>query len=239
MGSDHHYPEESPARAVRVESFQIDVHPVTNLQFRRFVEATGHVTLAEQPPDPAAYPGAKPDELVAGSLVFRMTSGPVNLGEFWRWWAWTPGADWRHPLGPDSTLEGLDDHPVVHVALLRRCRLRTVGRPASCPPKPSGSMRPGEVWRAPNSAGVRSIRRKRRRWPTPGKAVFPTRTPDSTDGPAPIRWAPTHPTAMACTTWPATCGSGPPTRTEPLPMEPHHRPAAPRRPRLTTLLLPG
>ena len=116
MGSDHHYPEESPARTVRVGSFRMDVHPVTNRMFRHFVEATGHVTVAEQPPDPAAFADARPEELVAGSLVFRMTSAPVNLGEFWRWWAWTPGADWRHPGGPGSTLEGLDDHPVVHVA---------------------------------------------------------------------------------------------------------------------------
>ena len=116
MGSDHHYPEESPVRTVTVGPFAIDVHPVTNRQFRRFVEATGHVTVAERPPDAAAYPDARPEDLVPGSLVFRKTPGPVNLGEFWRWWAWTPGADWRHPRGPGSSLEGLEDHPVVHVA---------------------------------------------------------------------------------------------------------------------------
>ena len=116
MGSDHHYPEESPVRTVTVGPFAIDVHPVTNRQFRRFVEATGHVTVAERPPDAASYPDARPEDLVPGSLVFTMTPGPVNLGEFWRWWAWTPGADWRHPRGPGSSLEGLEDHPVVHVA---------------------------------------------------------------------------------------------------------------------------
>ena len=116
MGSDHHYPEEGPARAATVEPFRMDIHPVTNHQFRRFVEATGHVTLAERSPDPAAYPEARPEDLVPGSLVFRMTSGPVNLGEYWRWWSWTPGADWRHPRGPGSSLDGLRDHPVVHVA---------------------------------------------------------------------------------------------------------------------------
>ncbi len=115
MGSDHHYPEESPAREVAVEPFAIDAHPVTNRQFARFVEATGHVTLAERPPDPSVYADAQPGSLVPGSLVFRMTPGPVNLGEFWRWWTWTPGADWRHPLGPGSSLDGLEDHPVVHV----------------------------------------------------------------------------------------------------------------------------
>ena len=116
MGSDHHYPEESPARTATVGPFRMDVHPVTNRQFRRFVKSTGHVTLAERPPDPAVYPEARPEDLVPGSLVFQMTPGPVNLGEYWRWWAWTPGADWRHPLGPRSSLHGLDGHPVVHVA---------------------------------------------------------------------------------------------------------------------------
>ena len=114
MGSDHHYPEERPVRTVRVEPFGIDAHPVTNRQFRRFVEATGHVTLAEQPPDPAVYPDV--EDPAPGSLVFQMTPGPVNLGEFRRWWAWIPGADWRHPGGPMSSLNGLDDHPVVHIA---------------------------------------------------------------------------------------------------------------------------
>ena len=116
MGSDHHYPEESPVRTVTVGPFAIDVHPVTNRQFRRFVEATGHVTVAERPPDAAAFPDARAEDLVPGSLVFRITHGPVNLGEFWRWWAWTPGADWRHPRGPGSSVEGLENHPVVHVA---------------------------------------------------------------------------------------------------------------------------
>ena len=116
MGSDHHYPEESPARTVTVKPFRMDVHPVTNRQFGQFVGETGYVSAAERPPDPAVYPDARPEDLVAGSLVFRMTLGPVNLADFRRWWDWTPAADWRHPLGPGSGLDGLDDHPVVHVA---------------------------------------------------------------------------------------------------------------------------
>ena len=116
MGSDRHYPEERPARAVRVNSFRIDAHPVTNRRFMEFITATGYVTVAERPLDPTHYPGARPQDLVPGSLVFVMTEGPVDLGDFRNWWAWVPGAIWRRPLGRDSSLDGLEDHPVVHVA---------------------------------------------------------------------------------------------------------------------------
>lgn len=116
MGSDCHYPEERPARMVLVDPFRIDARPVTNRIFMEFVADTGYVTFAERPPDPAHYPGARPQDLVPGSLVFGMTDGPVDLQDFRNWWAWTPGADWRRPLGPGSSLDGLEDHPVVHVA---------------------------------------------------------------------------------------------------------------------------
>ena len=116
MGSDRHYPEERPTRMVTVESFRIDADPVTNRRFEEFVAETGYVTFAERPPRPDLYPGARAEDLVPGSLVFRMADGPVDLGDFRNWWDWVPGADWRHPLGPGSSLEGLEDHPVVHVA---------------------------------------------------------------------------------------------------------------------------
>ena len=116
MGSDRHYPEERPAHKVRVDPFRIDAYPVTNRRFMEFVADTGYVTFAERPPDPNLYPGARPQDLVPGSLVFGMTDGPVDLGDFRNWWTWTPGAYWRRPLGPGSSLDGLDDHPVVHVA---------------------------------------------------------------------------------------------------------------------------
>ncbi|HKE97635.1 MAG TPA: formylglycine-generating enzyme family protein [Actinomycetes bacterium] len=117
MGSDAFYPEERPVHPVTVDGFWMDEHPVTNAEFRRFVRATGHVTAAERPPDPAQYPGADPALLVPGSLVFRRTRGPVDLRDWRNWWAWVPGADWRHPEGPGSTLHGRERHPVVHVAL--------------------------------------------------------------------------------------------------------------------------
>jgi formylglycine-generating enzyme len=117
MGSDRFYPEERPVRETRVAGFWIDRHPVTNQQFSRFAAATGYRTVAERAPDPALYPGAPPENLVAGSMVFVPTAGPVDLGNPAQWWVWTPGADWRHPRGPRSDLAGLARHPVVHVAL--------------------------------------------------------------------------------------------------------------------------
>ena len=116
MGSEAFYPEEAPVREVSVGGFWIDRHPVTVAEFRRFVKATGYVTWAERPPDASDYPDADPDQLVSGSLVFRKTRGPVDLNDYRNWWAWTPGADWRHPEGPGSTVGGRERHPVTHVA---------------------------------------------------------------------------------------------------------------------------
>ena len=116
MGSDKFYPEEAPVHRVAVDGFWIDATPVTNRQFKEFVKATGHVTVAETAPDPKDYPGALPHMLHAGSLVF-MPPGQIHDPGDWSWW-WTflKSADWRHPYGPKSTINGLDNHPVVHVA---------------------------------------------------------------------------------------------------------------------------
>lgn len=116
MGSDHHYPEEAPAHPVTVDGFWIDRTAVTNADFRKFIEATGHVTVAERAPDPSDYPGADPARLVPASAVFRRPRHPVDLRDPYQWWVSVPGASWRHPRGPQSSLRGLDDHPVVHVA---------------------------------------------------------------------------------------------------------------------------
>jgi sulfatase modifying factor 1 len=116
MGSNDFYPEERPAHDVSVDGFWMDEHAVTVAEFRRFVKASGHVTVAERAPDAAAYPDADPNLLVPGSLVFRRTPGPVDLRDFKNWWTWTPGASWRHPEGPGSTLHGRERHPVVHVS---------------------------------------------------------------------------------------------------------------------------
>jgi sulfatase modifying factor 1 len=116
MGSNDFYPEERPVHEVVVESFWMDLHPVTNAEFRRFVQATGYVTWAERAPVPAEYPDADPDLLVAGALVFRKAGGPVDLNDHRNWWTWMPGAEWRHPDGPRSTLHGRERHPVTQVA---------------------------------------------------------------------------------------------------------------------------
>jgi formylglycine-generating enzyme len=116
MGSDHHYPEEAPAHKVSVGGFWMSRHTVTNTEFARFVAATGHVTLAERPANADDYPGAIAEMLVPSSVVFRKPPGPVDVRNPYLWWDYVAGADWRHPRGPDSAIDGLMDHPVVHVA---------------------------------------------------------------------------------------------------------------------------
>ena len=128
MGSDDHYPEEAPAHPVSVGGFWMDRHTVTNAEFARFVRKTGYLTVAEQTPDPADYPGAKPELLVPASTVFRQPPHRVDLGNHYNWWTYVPGADWRHPQGPGSSVKKQPDHPVVHVAWGRRGRLCGLGR---------------------------------------------------------------------------------------------------------------
>ena len=116
MGSDRHYPEEAPAHRVEVDGFWMDRFQVTNTRFATFVNATGHVTVAERQPDPAEYPGAKPELLVPASSVFVQPRERVDLNNQYNWWTLVPGADWRHPRGLGSDIDGLDEHPVVHLA---------------------------------------------------------------------------------------------------------------------------
>ena len=95
----------------------MDRYAVTNDWFSRFVAQTGYATVAERAPRPEDFPGAPPENLVPGSMVFQKRTGPVDLRNYANWWAWVPGASWRHPAGPHSSLDGLGRHPVVHVAL--------------------------------------------------------------------------------------------------------------------------
>jgi formylglycine-generating enzyme required for sulfatase activity len=116
MGSERHYPEEAPVHRVWVHSFWMDANAVTNAEFARFTHATGYVTHAERRASAARYPGAAPELLEPASMIFSRPATPVDMRNLYNWWKHVPGADWRHPRGPNSSLGGLADHPVVHVA---------------------------------------------------------------------------------------------------------------------------
>ncbi len=117
MGSDAtNYPEEGPAHPATVSGFWMDTTPVTVDAFARFVNATGHVTVAEQRMDPREYPQLDPALLQAGSMVFTPPDGPVDLANFLKWWRYVPGASWAHPEGPESSVDLRGTHPVTHVA---------------------------------------------------------------------------------------------------------------------------
>lgn len=113
---DPAFPDAGPVHPVRVRGFWMDATEVTNAEFAAFVKATGYVTVAERAPDAADFPGVPPAALVAGSIVFTPPPTAVPLDNPGRWWGYVPLANWRQPLGPGSTVEGLADHPVVHVA---------------------------------------------------------------------------------------------------------------------------
>ena len=115
MGSDRHYPEEAPSHRVTVDGFWMDRTPVTNRQFKQFVEETGYVTFAEQVPDASIYPGALPHMPFAGSLTFCPPGLAVDLRNWGAWWVLLKGANWQHPYGPKSNIHALQNHPVVHV----------------------------------------------------------------------------------------------------------------------------
>jgi len=115
MGSDEHYPEEAPVHKASVDGFWMDRTPVTNSDFQRFVDATGYLTLAEIPPRAEDYSGALPEMLYAGSMVFIKPRHRVDL-RVCNWWQFLRGADVRRPLGPESSIDGLENHPAVHVA---------------------------------------------------------------------------------------------------------------------------
>ncbi|MCI0745820.1 MAG: formylglycine-generating enzyme family protein [Verrucomicrobia subdivision 3 bacterium] len=115
MGSEDGQPDEKPIHEVVVDGFWIDQTEVTNEQFDRFVTATGYVTVAERKPNPQDYPGVPPEKLVPGSIVFKPRPDITSLDDHFQWWEYVPGANWRHPEGPQSSVAGRAKHPVVHV----------------------------------------------------------------------------------------------------------------------------
>jgi formylglycine-generating enzyme required for sulfatase activity len=113
---DGEFPDALPEHLVYVDGFWMDKHEVTNAEFARFVEATGYQTIAERPLDPQEFPTVPPEDLKPGSIVFKPPVAPVSLDNHLQWWTYVPGANWRHPEGPASTIEGRENHPAVHIA---------------------------------------------------------------------------------------------------------------------------
>lgn len=163
MGSDHPLaqPNERPAHPVRVQGFWMDTAHVTNDQFAAFVRETGHVTTAERKPDwdtirvqlPPGTPRPPDAVLVPGAMVFVGTSAPVRLDDYAQWWRYVPGADWRHPQGPGSSIGGKGDHPVVQVShedALAYARWRA----SACRPRPNGSSLRAADWSRPPTPGA-------------------------------------------------------------------------------------
>jgi formylglycine-generating enzyme len=214
MGSDHHYPEEAPAHQVTVGGFWIDRHTVTNAEFARFVRKTGHVTVAEQAPDPAAYPGARPELLVPASTVFRVPPHRVDLRDHYQWWTYVPGADWRHPQGPASSIKKRPDHPVMHattadVEAYACWAGKVVPTEAEWELACRGRLDGAEF------AWGEELNPEGRWMANTWQGEFPWRTWSWTGTRVQRRWAAIRPTATACTTWSATSGSGPATGTRP------------------------
>ena len=116
MGSEEFYREEGPLRQVKVGDFSISSTEVTNVDFAAFIAATGYVTTAERGPDPAEHPNWPKELLVPGAMVFTIPEKVAGTSDITQWWSYVPGADWRHPTGPGSSIEGKENHPVVQVS---------------------------------------------------------------------------------------------------------------------------
>lgn len=213
MGSDSKLaqPNEKPAHKVRVHGFWMDQHHVTNAEFRKFVQATGYVTTAERPPAwetlkvqlPPGTPRPPDSALVPGGMVFVGTPQPVPLQDYSQWWRYLPGADWRHPDGPGSSIDGKNNHPVVQVSY----------EDAQAYAKWIGKRLPTEAeWEFAARGGLEQatyawgdkFAPQDRRWRTCGRGSRPGRSRSSAPRPAApwarVRWALSRRTATGCRT---------------------------------------
>jgi hypothetical protein len=199
MGSNDHYPEEAPVHRVSVDGFWMDRTPVTNRQFKAFVTATGHITTAQIVPDPRDYPGALPEMLYAGSLVFTPPSRVTDLRDWSQWWSFMKGANWRHPYGPKSNIKGLDDHPVVHVSFEDALAYAKWAARIFLPKQNGNSLRAAGSM-ARSSPGAIHLCPVAGTWPTSGRGTFQSRICARTDTSGPRRSPPFPLTATASTT---------------------------------------
>jgi hypothetical protein len=196
MGSNQLYPEEAPAHRVTVDSFWIDRYAVTNADFARFVAASGYVTFAERAPRAEDYPEAIPELLVPGSVVFQKPKRRVDTGSIYNWWAYIPGANWRHPVRRARS-KGLSIIP-SYMSPSKMLRLMQHGQGSRCRPRPSGSLRRAAESRALNTRGAASTCPAADRWRIPGTGNFHTKTYPRGDILGPFQSVPTRPMVTGC-----------------------------------------